>query len=144
MTVYRTHRTLRFGDCDPSGIAYFPAYFNLLVGVDEEFCGSIGAPWPSLVAGRRIAMPTVRLDVTFSAPGFHGDVMDWDVRVLRVGGSSMTLHHRVSRAGTTLWEATQVVVATTLDTNRSIAWPDDLRAIFTSQLESPDAHDPAT
>ena len=44
MTAFRTQRPLRFGDCDPSGIAYFPAYFNLLVGVVEEFFASIGSP----------------------------------------------------------------------------------------------------
>ncbi|MGH6805572.1 MAG: acyl-CoA thioesterase, partial [Ensifer adhaerens] len=31
--MYRTKRPLRFGDCDPSGIAYFPSYLNILVGV---------------------------------------------------------------------------------------------------------------
>jgi hypothetical protein len=28
-------RELRFGDCDPSGIAYFPSYLNILNGVVE-------------------------------------------------------------------------------------------------------------
>jgi len=144
MTTFRTRRTLRFGDCDPSGIAYFPAYFNHLVGVVEEFFAAIGAPWPALFAERRIGSPTVALNVNFTAPGKHGDVMDWDLRVIRIGRSSLTMHHRVSRQGSLLWEATQVVVATTLETHRAIAWPDDLRAMLTTHLESDDARDPAT
>jgi 4-hydroxybenzoyl-CoA thioesterase len=135
MGPFRTKRTLRFGDCDPSGIAYFPAYFNLLVGVVEEMFAAIGAPWPALFIDRRIGMPTVRLDVTFAAPGLHGDALDWEVRILKVGRSSLTIRHQISRAGTPLWEATQVVVATTLETHRAIPWPDDLRAMLTRNLQ---------
>lgn len=134
MTPFRTQRALRFGDCDPSGIAYFPAYFNLLVGVVEEFFGSIGAPWRQMIQERRVGVPTVKLDVTFSAPGMFGDTLDWEVRVLKVGRSSLTLHHAIARGDTRLWNATQVLVATTLDTHRAIAWPDDLRAMLTQHL----------
>ena len=48
---FRTSRPLRFGDCDPSGIAYFPSYLNILVGVLEEFFAEIGAPWFTLTSG---------------------------------------------------------------------------------------------
>lgn len=144
MTAFRTTRTLRFGDCDPSGIAYFPAYFNLLVGVVEEFFAAAGAPWPTLFAARRIGMPTVKLDVTFSAPGLHGDAMDWEIVVVRVGRSSLTLQHAISRGGTPLWRATQVLVATTLETHASIPWPDDMRAGLTRYLSTDHAPDPAT
>jgi 4-hydroxybenzoyl-CoA thioesterase len=50
----------------------------------------------------------------------------------------------VSRAGTPLWEATQVLVATTLETHKAIAWPDDIRAMLTRNLDLHHAHDPAT
>ena len=134
MTAFRTQRPLRFGDCDPSGIAYFPAYFNLLVGVVEEFFTVIGSAWRPMIEGRRIGVPTVKLDVTFSAPSMFGDTLDWEVRVMKVGRSSVTLQHAISRGGTQLWNATQVLVATTLDTNKSIAWPDDIRAMLTKHL----------
>lgn len=134
MTPFRTQRPLRFGDCDPSGIAYFPAYFNLLVSIVEEFFASIGSPWRAMIQERRIGVPTVKLDVTFSAPSMFGDTLDWEVRVVKVGRSSLTLHHVISRGDTRLWDATQVLVATTLDTHRAMAWPDDLRAMLTRHL----------
>ncbi|MBX3175125.1 MAG: acyl-CoA thioesterase [Gemmatimonadaceae bacterium] len=127
VTSFTTTRVLRFGDCDPSGIAYFPAYFNHLVGVVEEFFASVGAPWPELFARQRVGTPTVKLDVTFGAPGFHGDRLDWSVSVARVGRSSLTLEHRIARDDTELWRATQVLVATSLDNHRSIPWPDAVR-----------------
>lgn len=136
MTPFRVKRALRFGDCDASGIAYFPAYFNLLVGVVEEFFGAIGAPWRPLILERRIGLPTVKLDVTFVAPSMFGDTLEWELNVVAVGRSSLTLRHVISRGDLRLWDATQVIVATTLDTHRAIAWPDDLRAMLTKHLAS--------
>ena len=139
MSPYRTTRPLRFGDCDPSGIAYFPAYFNILVGVVEEFFADIGASWPALFRERKLGMPTVKFDVTYTSPGMHGDVLDWELRVLKVGRSSLTLSHTISRGDTGLWSATQVLVATTLETHSSVPWPDDIRAALTSRLDVPNA-----
>ena len=137
--TFRTSRPLRFGDCDPSGIAYFPAYLNILVGVLEEFFGSVGAPWQELIAERRIGTPTVSLDLTFVHPGFHGDTLDFALSVRRVGRSSLDLEHTISAAGTLLWSARHRVVATSLDTHKSLAWPDDLRAALEKRLETSDA-----
>lgn len=135
MSAFTTTRILRFGDCDPSGIAYFPAYFHHLVGVVEEFFGSIGVPWPDLFAKQRIGTPTVSLETSFSAPGFHGDQMIWSLRVEAVGRSSLRLAHRVHRGDTELWRATQVIVATSLDTHRSQAWPQSIRRALTQAME---------
>ena len=133
---FRTSRPLRFGDCDPSGIAYFPSYLNILVGVLEEFFAEIGAPWKSLNTERRIGTPTVRLDLTFVHPGFHGDQLDFALAVRGVGRSSLDLEHEVSAAGQLLWTARHRVVATSLETHTSLAWPDDLRAALETRLET--------
>jgi 4-hydroxybenzoyl-CoA thioesterase len=142
MTTFRTTRTLDFGDCDPSGIAYFPSYFRHLTSVVEEWFGAIGVPWPALFRDRRIGTPTVRLDATFSRPGFHGDALVWALTVERIGHSSLTLHHEVTCESAPRWEATQILVATSLATHRAIAWPDDIRAAITPFLAD-DARGPA-
>lgn len=128
MARFETTRTLRFGDCDPAGIAYFPSYFHFLNGVVEEWWAEIGFPWRDLFQRRRIGLPTVKLDTQFIAPGFMGDELIFSFRISALGSRSMTLEHRIARDGTLLWQATQIVVATSLDTHQSIAWPDDIRA----------------
>lgn len=133
---FHTSRPLRFGDCDPSGIAYFPSYLNILVGVLEEFFAEIGAPWKMLNVDQRIGTPTVRLDLTFVRPGFHGDQLDFALSVRGVGRSSLDLEHEVSAAGQLLWTARHRVVATSLETHTSLAWPDDLRAALETRLET--------
>ena len=128
MSAFSTTRLLTFGDCDPSGIAYFPSYLHLMVGVLEAFFADIGHPWPALTAERRIGTPTVTLNLTFERPGFHGDSLEFHLEVVAVGRSSLDLRHRVERGGEVLWRADQRVVATSLDDHRPVAWPDDLRA----------------
>lgn len=132
-------RKLQFGDCDPSGIAYFPSYLDLMVQVVEEFFDAAGVPWKVLIGQRRIGTPTVRLEVTFARPGFHGDRLDFAVRVVRIGNSSLDLEHTVSANGLTLWSASQRLVATSLETHKACPWPDDVRAALSAYLEIYDA-----
>lgn len=142
--MFTITKPLRFGDCDPSGIAYFPSYLNILVGVLEDFFTSLGFPWRAMNDERRLSVPTVRLDLTFLSPGFQGDLLDFALAVRAVGCSSLDLEHTVSRGQTVLWTARHRIVATSLDTNASLAWPEDIRAALTQHLETPHAHDPAT
>jgi 4-hydroxybenzoyl-CoA thioesterase len=137
--AFETHGVLRFGDCDPSGIAYFPTYFDKLVGVLEEFFASIGKPWPELVGKDAVGTPTVRLDVTFAKPGFHGDSLLFKLEVVAIGRSSLDLRHTVSANGATLWSANHRIVATSLKTHKAVPWPDDLRKALETHLESHDA-----
>ncbi|MCJ8519972.1 4-hydroxybenzoyl-CoA thioesterase [Pseudorhizobium tarimense] len=141
--AFTTTRRLNFGDCDPSGIAYFPSYLNILVGVYEEFFGVIGFPWPELIKQRRLGLPTVTLHLTFNNPGLHGDLMEFEVTVVRLGRTSVDLDHVVKAEGRTLWLAQQRLVLTSHDTTKAIPWPDDIREALTLHLETSNAHDPS-
>ncbi len=141
--AYTTSRRLNFGDCDPSGIAYFPSYLNIMVGVCEEFFGAIGAPWPEMINNHKIGVPTVTLDVAFKSPGYHGDMMDFTVKVLAIGNSSADLEYEVRSGDRLLWTAKQRLVATSHETHKALPWPDDMRAALTQHLENDDAHDSA-
>lgn len=137
--MFTIRKPLRFGDCDPSGIAYFPSYLNILVGVLEDFFSSHGFPWKAMNDERRMSVPTVRLDLTFFSPGFQGDELDFALAVRAIGRSSLDLEHTVSARDIVLWTAKHRIVATSIDTNASTAWPDDIRAALTQQLETPHA-----
>lgn len=144
MARFEATRVLRFGDCDPAGIAYYPRYFDLLNGVVEDWWISMGVPWKVLFGERRIGLPTVRFEVDFRAPAFLEDELRFSLSIKRIGGKSVELDHVVQRGATTLWQCAQTLVATSLDNHRSIAWPDDLRAALVKFQETPHAHRPAT
>ena len=96
MTVcFTTDRELRFGDCDISGTAYYPAYLNILNGVVEEFWAHIGWPWNKIIWNERWGTPTVHLSCDFSKPSFFGDRLTFRLTVLKVGKSSVRLKHTI-------------------------------------------------
>jgi len=128
MTSFSFERELRFGDCDPSGIAYFPSYLNILNGVVEDFWAGIGFPWPELITARKIGTPTVHLACDFSRPSMFGDLLTFNLRIIRVGGSSLHLDHLISGANGPRWRARQILAATSLVDHHAIPWPDDIRS----------------
>lgn len=133
--MFTTTRLLRFGDCDPSGIAYFPAYLDMLVGVVEEFFESAAISWSDMIRVSRIGTPTLALNLTFLHPGMHGHHLKFFLKVLRVGRSSLDLLHEVRHDTQLLWRAEQRLVATSLDTHKSIPWPDEFRAALIKYVE---------
>lgn len=142
--AFTTSRRLGFSECDPAGIAFYPAYMRLLVDVTEELFAKAGAPWPEMIGQRRIGVPTVKLDVDFKAPALHGDRLDFSVTVVKLGRASLELAIRVAVGERTMWTARQVLVATNLDTHHAISWPDDLRAGLAALQETHDVSSPAT
>ncbi len=125
---FTTKRMLHFGDCDISGTAYFPAYLNILNGVNEEFWAHLGFPWHEIIWKLRWGTPTVHISSDFSSPSFFGEELQFDLTVLKVGRSSVTIHHEISCEGKKRWSSTQILAASDLDKHCSIPWPDDVLA----------------
>jgi 4-hydroxybenzoyl-CoA thioesterase len=136
MTQFSFDRELRFGDCDPSGIAYFPSYLNILNGVVEDFWATIGFPWPELITVRKIGTPTVHLTCDFSRPSKFGDLLTFKVRIGRVGRASLHLEHVISGADGMRWRARQILAATSLVDHHANPWPDDVRAALEAHLSA--------
>ena len=129
MDTFAAERSVRFSDCDPAGIVFFPQYLVMLNGVVEEwFDTALALRYADLIGPRRLGLPTVRLEVDFTAISRHGDSLRWELSLAHLGRSSFTLLHDVLGADGVRLRARQVVVCTSLDTHRAQALPDDLRA----------------
>jgi 4-hydroxybenzoyl-CoA thioesterase len=135
---FSVSRELRFGDCDPSGIAYFPSYLNILNGVVEDFWTAVGFPWTELMTVRKIATPTVHIDCQFSRPSFFGDQLTFQLTVGRVGRTSLRFEHVISGADGIRWQASQTVVATSIATRHALPWPKDIRDALMLHMREPD------
>ncbi|MBO1325078.1 acyl-CoA thioesterase [Acetobacter sp. TBRC 12305] len=134
--AYQTSRRLRFGDCDPTGFAYFPSYLDILIGVTEDFFIDAGVSWKMLLDEYDIVTPTVRLDLTFMHPGYYGAMLDFNLRVRKLGRSSLDLEHDISTGGTPLWQARHRLVAMSRATGKSCTWPKNARASLSLYLEN--------
>ena len=131
---FTTTRMLNFGDCDISGTAYFPSYLNILNGVNEEFWLHLGFPWYEIIWKERWGTPTVHISSDFSSPSFFGEELTFEVTVMKVGRSSVTLHHDISCKGQKRWSSTQVLAASDLDKHISIPWPPKVKAALEACL----------
>lgn len=129
-TFVREHR-IRFADCDPAGIVFYPQYFVMLNGLVEDWINQgLGLVYHDLVLGRRIGLPTVRLEADFKAVSRLGDPVALQLQVERLGQRSLTLQLRCTGCGgdDIRMSLRQVIVTTSLDTHCSIDIPDDLRS----------------
>lgn len=127
--MFEATRTVRFGDCDPAGIVFFPQYFVMLNAfVEQWFDEGLRIPYAPLIAQRRLGLPTVRLEVDFTAVSRHGEVLAMKLAVTKLGRSSLVLQHDFSGGRELRLRARQVIVCTSLETHRPQPLPDDVRA----------------
>ena len=133
---FESTRTVRFADCDPAGIVFFPQYLVMLnTLVEQWFEDGLGIPYADFVGRRRCGLPTVRIEVDFRAISRHGDLLRLRLGVERAGRSSLTLRHDLFGADAVRLSARQVLVCTSLDTHRPQALPDDVRAAMQPYVE---------
>lgn len=128
-TAFRRERTIRFSDCDPAAIVFYPQYFIMFNGLVEEwFDDALGVGYRELIVDRRIGLPTVRLEADFRAVSRMSDPVVLSLEVERLGNRSLTLNLSCLGAdGTARMQVHQVLVTTSLEDHRAIDIPDDLR-----------------
>ena len=130
---FTTRINVRFGDCDPAGLVYYPALFHYChAAMEEFFAARCGVEYARLVSTERMGFPTVNVSAEFFEPFVYGDAAEVEVWVSRVGRASVTFEYRLRRAsdGRLCATATLVQVAMNLDERRAVAVPEDLRRAF--------------
>ena len=127
---FQRARMIRFSDCDPAGIVFYPQYFIMLNGLVEDWVSEgLGIGYHALIAERRIGLPTVRLEADFRAVSRMGDQVVLGLSVERLGSRSMTLVLRCfdPASGELRMQVKQVLVTTSLESHRAVEIPQDLR-----------------
>lgn len=128
---FQRPRMIRFSDCDPAGIVFYPQYFVMLNGLVEDWVGEgLGIDYHALIAARRIGLPTVRLEADFRAVSRMGDHVTLGLAVERLGSRSIALALRCfdPASGELRMQLRQVLVTTSLESHRAVEIPADLRA----------------
>jgi 4-hydroxybenzoyl-CoA thioesterase len=123
-------RRIRFSDCDPAGIVFYPQDFVMFNGLVEDWIDEeLGIGYRELVIRRRVGLPTVRLEADFTAVSRMGDDVVLGLEVERLGSRSLTLALSCTGAAAEARMAMrQVLVCTSLESHRAIEIPADLRA----------------
>jgi len=136
---FRRPRMIRFSDCDPAGIVFYPQYFVMLNGLVEDWVSEgLGIDYHALISERRIGLPTVRLEADFRAVSRMGDQVMLGLSVERLGSRSMSLVLRCFEpaSGELRMQVKQVLVTTSLESHRAVEIPQDLRAAILRESPS--------
>jgi 4-hydroxybenzoyl-CoA thioesterase len=104
--------------------------------VERWFDEGLRIPYAGFVGVRRLGLPTVRLEVDFTAISRHGDALAQRLVVARAGRTSLELQTTFHGAadGEQRLSARQVIVCTSLADHRPTPLPDDLRAAIEPYL----------
>ena len=118
---------VRFHECDPQGVvfnAHYFAYFDVaLTEMWREAFGSYG----EVVAGGTDVV-VVEASASYKAPARFDDEIDVELRVDRLGATSMTMATAIRRDGDLLVEGRMVHVFVDTATMAKQAIPDHMRA----------------
>jgi 4-hydroxybenzoyl-CoA thioesterase len=130
MKRFARERRIRFADCDPAGIVFYPQYFVMFNGLVEDwFNDELHVGYSDLVTVRRVGLPTVRLEAEFKAVSRLGDAVQLSLGVERLGSRSLTLRLQCTGehgADDVRMSLRQVIVTTSLESHKSIEIPTDL------------------
>lgn len=132
-----SRQRVRFADCDPAGIAYFPRLLALLDAAIEDWTPvATGVSRGDMHRLHGFGLPTGSLQTRFSAPARLEEQLDIRVRLRRVGHSSIGLDADVRCGGTARFSATLDQVLVQLADGRPHAWPPAWRARLDASLEA--------
>lgn len=133
--VFQKPHRIRFSECDPAGIVFYPQYFVMFNDLLESWIDALlPEGFAGYIVGQRFGLPTVRLEADFKAISRMGDAVELTLQVERVGRKSIDLSLRCEGAdGALRMAARQTLVTTSLETHQAIAIPPALRAALGPQ-----------
>jgi 4-hydroxybenzoyl-CoA thioesterase len=134
--LWTTTVKIRFAHCDPAGIVYFAAHFDILNGVVEDWFGEgLGLDYHDIVGRRRVGLGYVHASADFRLPARMGDRLTYAVMVERVGTTSLPLKIMAHKGGARVLSASLVIVTTDLEAMAAIPVPDDIRTVVSAYRE---------
>ena len=135
MTVLAYVQKVLFQHCDPAGIVFSPRYLEMVnATIEEWFDQVIGCGFPTMHGPMQVAVPTAALNVRFTAPSKLGDILEFRLKPIRIGRSSLSLEIVGQSDGEQRLKATVTLVFTKHGAGKSVEWPDDLRAKIEKEI----------
>jgi acyl-CoA thioester hydrolase len=137
---FEYRRRVSFSETDMAGIAHFANFFRYMEEAEHALFRSLGfSVHPQGESGSRTGWPRVEVQCKFRAPLRFDDEMLVEVLIARLGGKSITYHHKIWGPGEVLCaEGRVTAVCSSVDPStgklQSIPIPEELK----SNLEEAD------
>lgn len=107
---FRTLRRVEFVETDAAGIVHFSAFFLYMEQAEHELLRQLGLGVSSRDEQGEISWPRVSASCEFRRPARFEDRIEIEVTVERVGETSVTYRHRLSRDGELLADGRMTAV----------------------------------
>jgi len=139
MVVFSKQIKVRFAHTDAAGIMFYPRYFGLINDLVEDWFGeAIGFDFKHLHIDEKRAVPTAHIHADFFRPSFMHDMLTFSLELTKIGNSSISLVVRASAKRDADHEerlkVSMVLVHMDMNTGKSLAWPDNMRAAMQKWL----------
>lgn len=127
---FRFQTRIRFIDTDTSGRIHYTAMFRYFESAEIEFMRSLGLTY----GDREIEFPRAHVECDFLVPIVHDDLLDIDLRLTKLGRSSVRLDFQTLKAGALAAKGAIVIVCVDKQTQKAIPLPASIRAKLESAL----------
>ncbi len=102
---------VRWAECDPAGIVYYPQFFRWFDGAAWAYFQNGGLPMEDMMREfDSFGMPLVDAHCTFRTPARWGDTLTFSTRVVRWGHKSFEMEHKAHIGERLVAEGTEVHV----------------------------------
>jgi len=119
---------IRFSNCDPAGIVYFPEFFDLINSLVEDwFTIGMDTSYADLMMRAHIGTPTIDIQCEFIKPCRYGEQLTLELAVTKLGRTSFHLAETGTVAGELRWRTRHVLCFLSTETYRPVAIPAGLR-----------------
>lgn len=129
---FQTEVLVRFADCDPAGIVFYPRFLEMFNNLVEDWCRD-GLKWSfdEIVIQRGWGLPTVHLEVDFIVPSRLGEVLTATLYLRSIGTSSMNADIVLAGPdGAPRVRGKVVLVLMDRRTTKALAIPDEQRRVI--------------
>ncbi len=139
MSKTHIHRVnVRFGDCDPAGIVYFPNFMKWMDESSLAFFMACGVPpWRELNRINGIVgTPLLEINTRFVNSATYGQAIEVHTTIEQWNAKTFKHRHIIRRGDTLICEATEVRAFVQRDKEdperlRAISIPPDIKAMCT-------------
>lgn len=135
---FKTQVLVRFADCDPAGIVFYPRLLEMFNNLVEDWCSAgLNFSFDDIVIKRGWGLPTVHLEADFIAPCRLGEVLTAKLFVRSVSTSSVSAD--IVLCGPDWTDRVRgkvVLVLMDRQANRALPFPDALRGCIAAFVVS--------
>lgn len=93
-TAFITSRRVEFSDTDAAGIMHFVAFFRMMEQAEHDLLRSVGLSVISHETDGTLSWPRIAAKSEFKSAARFEDVLQIEVRITRLGNTSVTFSHR--------------------------------------------------